>query len=64
MTASSKDDVIKTTVVGHREPHYPGEPRSRREIHRLDERICLSQAAREERERLSTKVRIDERDDI
>lgn len=39
------DDRVKTTVLGHRDARYQGEPKSRREIHRLDEKIPLSGAS-------------------
>jgi hypothetical protein len=35
------NDCLKTTVVGHREARYRGEPLSRREILRLDEKLPL-----------------------
>jgi hypothetical protein len=36
------DERVKTTVVGHREAHYKGEPKSDRVIRRLDERIPIT----------------------
>ena len=35
------DDRVKTKVVGHVPPRYPGEAKSRREIHQLIEPILV-----------------------
>lgn len=34
-TMEMKEERVETRVVGHREAHYPGEPKSRREIKEL-----------------------------
>ena len=41
--------TVKTVVIGYREPRYRGEPKSRREIHKLvGPRILRARAQQED----------------
>ena len=43
-----KDEQLKTTIVGYRPPRYPGEPKARRAIIRLDSDITLRNQPKEQ----------------